>query len=247
MATITDIGEVTSTISYLNEHISEYNHGDIVMTHCQTAGRGQRGNSWEAEPGKNLTFSFVMRGLKVPAAEQFCISEAVAIAIANVLMRYADDVKIKWSNDIYVGDKKICGILIENTLLGSKITCSTAGIGININQREFTSPAPNPVSLFQITGKEYSLESLIKEFADELIAMVEPLRSPDYATYAKQLEAQYMDMLYRGDGKMYGFALPDGSRFEARITSVAPDGKLTLTVADGSERSFYFKEVSFVI
>lgn len=247
MASITDIGEVASTVSYLNEHISEYNHGDIVISHCQTAGRGQRGNSWEAEPGKNLTFSFVMRGLEVPAAEQFCISEAVAIAIANVLMRYADDVKIKWSNDIYVGDRKICGILIENTLLGSKITCSTAGIGININQHIFTSPAPNPVSLFQITGKEYSLDLLIKEFADELIMMIEPLRKPDYATYAKLLERLYMQMLYRGDGKYYQFALPDGAQFEARITSVAPDGKLTLTDADDTERNFYFKEVSFVI
>ncbi|MDE6715541.1 MAG: biotin--[acetyl-CoA-carboxylase] ligase [Muribaculaceae bacterium] len=247
MATITDIGEVASTISYLNEHISEYGHGDIVITHCQTAGRGQRGNSWEAEPGKNLTFSFVMRGLEVPAAEQFCISEAVALAIANVLMRYVDGVKIKWSNDVYVDDRKICGILIENTLLGSKITCSTAGIGININQRDFLSSAPNPVSLYQITGKEYSLDLLIKEFAKELIAMVEPLRSSGYAEYARLLEARYMEMLYRGDGKMYGFALPDGTRFEARISAVAPDGKLTLTLADGSERHFYFKEVSFVI
>ncbi|MCH5216360.1 MAG: biotin--[acetyl-CoA-carboxylase] ligase [Muribaculaceae bacterium] len=247
MSKITDIGEVTSTVSYMDAHKDDFGHGDIAITHNQTAGRGQRGNSWEAEPGKNLTFSFMMRDIMVPAHEQFAISEAVAVAIANVLRRYVEGVKIKWSNDIYAGDKKICGILIENSLLGSKIVYSTAGIGINVNQQLFTSPAPNPVSLLQLTGKEYSLEALIKEFSDELIARIEPLRTPQYRAYMRKLDVEYKEMLYRADGKFYPFALPDGTQFDAQITDVAPDGKLTLTLTDGTQRGFYFKEVVFII
>lgn len=244
---IFDVGEVSSTNTHMANHKNEFVHGDVAFTDNQTAGRGQRGNSWEAEPGKNLTFSFMTRDLKVPVAKQFCISEAVAIAVAEVLSQYTDGIKIKWPNDIYYHDRKICGILIENTVSGYSITHSIAGIGININQREFLSPAPNPVSLLQITGKEYDLPTLLSLFADKLRELVDPFTQHNYETYAKKIEVKYATMLYRADGQLHPFQLPDGTCVMASIQGVASDGLMTLRYADGSDHKFYFKEVSFVI
>ena len=127
----------------------ELPHATVVSTYNQTAGRGQRGNSWESEPHKNLTFSVLLKPQHIIAREQFYISEIVSVAIVNTLRKYIIDqpIAIKWPNDIYVNDDKICGILIENTLSGYSISQSIAGIGININQQTFLSNAPNPISL----------------------------------------------------------------------------------------------------
>ena len=120
----------------------------------QTAGRGQAGNSWESEAGKNLLFGLLFHPREVEANRQFILSQAVALSICETLSDYAEDIRIKWPNDIYWKDRKICGMLIENTLVGRCIENCIIGAGININQQTFCSDAPNPVSLRQITGKE---------------------------------------------------------------------------------------------
>lgn len=215
--------------------------GTVVYTHRQTAGRGQRGNSWEAEPGMNVTMSMLLRPDDVNAREQFTVSERVALGVARVLGRHLPPsipVEVKWPNDVYVGDKKICGILIENSLSGNRIDYSIAGIGINVNQTLFRSPAPNPVSLAQLTGMTFDVEGVMREVADEITALS--------AWDKDELHKLYHSSLWRRDG-LHPYSTPDGTRFIAAIKSVAPDGYLTLLTDTGLIRRFAFKEVAAII
>lgn len=210
-------------------------HGFALMALEQTAGRGQRGNSWEAEPGKNITLSLMLRPEGMEAVRQFEISEAVALGVLDLLCELGiSNVAVKWPNDVYVGDRKICGILIENALSGQFISRSIAGIGLNVNQREFRSDAPNPVSLWQLTAREYQLE----ELAEELVSAI--LRRLDRGAN----HADYLANLYRRDG-FYPWQLPDGTSFIASITDVSPTGLLTLSRFP--DRQFAFKEVSYIL
>lgn len=215
--------------------------GTVVVTNCQTAGRGQRGNSWEAEPGKNLTFSLLLRP-GIAASQQFELSMLVSLAIVEVLDRYIAPLKakIKWPNDIYVGDRKICGILIENTLCDAAIERSIAGIGINVNQREFVSDAPNPVSLIHLTDKEHALPPLLVDFCRAILGHKEDYRQEEDATGLKK---SYMQALYRYDGLPYPFRRADGSIISTSIADVGLDGMLRLS--DGGR--YAFKEIGFII
>ena len=164
---------VTSTNDRLAELCQEKEIKEFttLMAEYQTAGKGQRGNSWESEYGKNLTFSTVFYPQTIAPASQFILSMAVASAICTALAHYvhADCLQIKWPNDIYWKDKKIAGILIENDLTGSQISQSIIGIGININQEEFHSSAPNPVSLRQITKKETDRMEVLNSILEHII------------------------------------------------------------------------------
>lgn len=236
--------ETASTSSYVKEQLPEAEHGTIVSAHTQTSGRGQRGNSWEAEPGKNLTFSIVLRPEWVDARKQYAVSEAVATAVAETLREYTGEpemVAVKWPNDIYYGDGKISGILIENTLTGSRIERSIAGIGINVNQMEFRSDAPNPVSLRQLTGREYDTDELLERTAERIMANVEALKEGHEAIHRR-----YLSMLWRREGE-HPYRTPGGEEFMARIEDVAPTGMLSLRHADGSLTTHAFKEVIAIL
>lgn len=241
---------LTSTNTVMKERAATLPHGYTLAARSQTAGRGQRGNSWESLPGRNLTFSILLRPEHIAPARQFVISEAVALGIAGVIDRYLPQgmtTAIKWPNDIYAGDRKICGILIEHTLgTCSGITYTVAGAGVNINQERFCSDAPNPVSLRQITGVEYELDMLLSEFADNIIGEFEGVDTTDAAA-AEALHRRFMARMWRNDGAMHPFRLPSGEVFMASVASVAPDGRLTLVDRDGVARHFYFKEVAFVL
>lgn len=231
-----------STNAELSARVGEMRHGDVIATREQTAGRGQRGNSWEAEPGCNLTFSMLLRPVTLHPSRQFEISMAVSLSIVDVLDRYLPERKtarIKWPNDIYVGDGKICGILIEHSLQGGRIEHTVVGVGININQRVFISDAPNPVSLVQLTGKEHPLVPLLELIAEKMIALTDGYDVAD-------LKARYFGSLYRGVGFYPYIDAATGTRFEAEIADVAADGFLTLRLADGECRRYAFKEVVFV-
>lgn len=215
----------------------------LVYTRWQRAGRGQRGNSWESEPGKNLLASALFRPAGVEPRAQFCVSEAVALAVTDLLDHYGVEAKVKWPNDIYVDDRKICGILIENAVMPGEILRSIAGIGINLNQERFLSDAPNPVSLTQITGEIYSVPVAAKLLAAALERRLEMIEGE-----REELHREYMSRLWRGDGEAYLFydRLRD-ERIMARIADVAPDGILTLESEDAGLRSFAFKEVEFLL
>ena len=158
------ISETNSTNNYLQSLCSKQKVEEltVVVADFQTSGRGQRGNSWESDSGKNLLFSIVIFPEFLEARRQFLISQIISLAIKEELDTYTTDISIKWPNDIYWKEKKICGMLIENDLMGRNISQSIAGIGININQETFHSFAPNPVSLRQITGKEFDLFEILK-------------------------------------------------------------------------------------
>lgn len=236
------LDSVKSTNSYLAEIAPTSPHGMVVTTHEQTAGRGQRGNSWEAEPGQNLTFSILLRPDQLLARQQFAISEAVATAIARVLQRYIIDrpVEVKWANDIYIGNQKICGILIENSLMGNRIAYSIAGIGINVNQRQFTSDAPNPVSLIQLIDRETDLDSLLLQITNEILSTVDTLCIPSMLHH---IHASFMSMLWHRHGVHPYRDAASGATFNARIADVAPDGILHLIDTVGCHRFYAFKEV----
>lgn len=256
--------ETASTNSWVAAHASELDSPTCVRTISQTAGRGQRGNIWEAAPGKNLTLSiYFVPPESFHPRNQFLLSELTAIAVCDALAVMDIDAKVKWPNDIYVGDYKICGILIEHSLMGERIQHSIAGIGLNVNQETFLGDAPNPVSMKQLLGVETDL--------DELCLLLETSWQHHYNTltlfpeYAEAIHKEFLKKLWRGDGKFYPFSLPDGTRFMGRIVGIEPSGImeveywyegadmfLPVSVANlryreigGKVSRFAFKEVTF--
>ncbi|MGN0213894.1 MAG: biotin--[acetyl-CoA-carboxylase] ligase [Muribaculaceae bacterium] len=238
------VRETESTNTYLARMASMLPSGTVIYTMRQTAGRGQRGNSWESEPDKNLAFSMLIKNPPVLPAKQFLISEAASLAITHELNAIVDGFKIKWPNDIYYGNSKVAGILIEHTLTSKAIGQTIIGIGLNVNQTEFRSDAPNPISLKQITGNDFDPKQLLERICTRIEQNVERLAlSPDACV---DTHSQYLGQLYRNDGKTHSFALPDGTRLEASISDVKPDGMLCLRIGD-EVREFAFKEVSFIV
>lgn len=245
MPNIILLQETTSTNNYIKRNAAFLPSGTVIVAFKQTAGRGQKGNSWEAEPGKNATMSLLVKKPKIGVKNQFAISEAVSLAIVDVLENYASGFKIKWPNDIYYGDHKIGGILIEHSLSGDEIDYTIAGVGVNINQQVFVSGAPNPISLTRITGKTYDMNVISDKLSDTLE------RYCDFDGTREQLNAlhkRYLSYLYRYDGKPHQFTTPEVITFEASIENVALDGTLTLRhSSDQSLHDYSFKEVGFII
>lgn len=239
---IKKIEAADSTNTWLTIHEKEVSSPSLVYCHCQTAGRGQRGNSWESEPGKNITASLIFHPKDFPAARQFEISEAVALALVDYLQSKGVKALVKWPNDIYAADKKICGILVEHVVLGKNVTRSIAGFGLNINQKKFLSDAPNPVALTQLTGKEYDIDAEIKEVAAYLKEYIEVLSREN------KLHKQFLNSLWRNDGNYYDFhdKLKD-EKIKAKINHVGKDGILSLQVENGNIREYAFKEVEYIL
>jgi len=245
------IDETDSTNRWLWNHVLPQAAGvcAVVVAEYQTAGKGCGSNSWESERGQNLTFSVLLHpkemrfgavaySTRLPADCQFRISEAVSVALCKTLEPLlGEPVEIKWPNDIYVGDRKICGILIENRLKGRLITDSIVGIGLNVNQTEFRSDAPNPVSVAQIVGHETDREALLKAFLQQLSATMEMEPEP--------LMGAYRSRLYRREGR-HRFS-DSGGVFEAQVLNVLDDGRLVLLNSDGIARMYAFKEVQYMI
>ena len=206
----------------------------IVIADSQTNGRGQAGNSWESEAGKNLTFSMFFRPVDVPANRIFVISEIVSLSVKYTLDKYFSDVTVKWPNDIYHKDGKIAGILIENTISRGNVSQSIIGIGINVNQTEFHSNAPNPVSMIQIAGHPFDLMAVLEDFRS-IFAEQSKL---NYDVIRKD----YLNSLYRKDG--YHKYCDANGIFEAAIHSIEPMGHLILRRKDNTLSRYAFKEVS---
>ncbi len=229
-------------------------HGTVVYTDRQTAGRGQRGNSWESEPFKNVTMSILLRPENVAPNQQFWLSEISALAVERVLSKYIGNVSIKWPNDVYYKDFKICGMLIEHSLSGGKINYTIPGIGINVNQRVFLSDAPNPISLVNVLGHEVPTSEILDGLVDEILTMCGQLPEK-----AEEIHREFLSKLYRRDGfheyqstirsaSTDGLSvLEEGEHFQARIVNVHPDGMLALMTTEGHIHTFAFKEVAFIL
>ncbi|WP_282015077.1 biotin--[acetyl-CoA-carboxylase] ligase [Marinifilum flexuosum] len=233
--------EINSTNNFALELIKSANPaaGTVVLTLNQTKGRGQQTNSWESESGKNLTISIILRPEFLPIPDQFHISMVISLGVYDYLKEYLDDVLIKWPNDIYVGDKKIAGILIEHSIMGSVLSTSVCGIGLNINQRKFVSDAPNPISLSNCTNQEYDLETELSNLLGKIENRYFQLEDGD----KKQLEKDYLDTLYWMN-ETHTYEDKNGV-FKGKIVGITEWGQLRIVV-EGEERIYNFKEVSFI-
>lgn len=213
----------------------------LISTDHQTAGRGQRGSSWESAAEKNLLFSLVIKPESIPASQQFALCELISVAICEVLSQYTADIRIKWPNDIYYRDHKLCGILIEHDLEGTHLSRTIIGVGLNVNQEEFISDAPNPISLLQILGHEVEREALLNAIATHFIELYQQYTSLTLSRDA--LHEQYTTRLYqRGEVATYSNA---NGTFSATLCTVALDGRLILETAQGHLHSYLFKEVAY--
>lgn len=234
------VPECHSTNSLINElnNQSDLAEGTVVITNNQTAGRGQRGNTWEAHPGLNLTFSILLRPVFMSPTDQFRLNMAISVAIGKTLGRISGvDVKLKWPNDIFVDGKKMGGILIENQLQGATISSSVVGIGLNINQKNFSYSGA--ISLSSVTGRDHDLGDTFREFIESIESEYLNLQGGKIAS----LKERYLASLFR-----FGEEQPfqsSGVRFIGVIQDVDNDGKLCID-AQGTSRKFAFKEVAFL-
>lgn len=242
---IKKIDSTTSTNSFASELANEIDGDFAVMAREQTAGRGQRGNSWESAPGKNVTLSILLRpnGGIIPT-EQFVLSQCASIGVVETVRHYIGDefgkVAIKWPNDIYVGERKICGILIENSISNGMIRRTIMGIGLNVNQQRFESDAPNPVSMFQLTGTEVNVDEVARLMCEKIERNCEKYLKPEMYD---ELRERYFSMLWRHLGFYPYIETSSGEQFEGEIIKIAPSGHITLMDTNGVSRCYAFKEV----
>lgn len=214
--------------------------GTLVITDRQTAGRGQRGNSWQAEPGMNLTFSFVLKPAFLAARELFYLNMAISLGLYDYLSALLrTDVQVKWPNDLLVQGRKVCGILIENSVQGSAVGASVVGVGLNVNQQQFEHPRAASVRTF--SGKTHPLQEVLDDLLPALERRYLQLRE---GRRAELTVGYYASLFGFGEEKMYR-PLPDGKEFIGKIVGVDEIGRVRIESAEG-ERVFGLKEVELV-
>lgn len=216
----------------LNPKVSE---GTVIITSNQTAGRGQRGNTWESEAEKNLTFSLILKPSFLHPKEQFKLNIAVSLALFDYLTTQVSDVKIKWPNDMMLGNQKTCGMLIENQINGQQLLTSVIGIGLNMNQKNFMMPTAT--SLSRKSGEEYDLNQALADLLQWIEARYLQLRA------GVDMMPEYLDALY-GRGETRNFKSGDET-FEGIITGVDSVGLLEVTFGSG-KRYFDLKQIQMI-
>lgn len=232
--------EVTSTNDYLREFIPSADV-TIVSAAYQTKGRGQKGNTWVSQPGRNLLFSLLVCPEALKAVDGFVLSQAMALSIQDTLSEYVEGISVKWPNDIYCCDRKICGTLIENTLRGKYIGRSVIGSGININQDAFPSGLAAPAtSLFMLLGRELDTTEIMHAVVERFRNFYAEILSGQY----ERIRRRYHDSLYLR-GQQHRFS-DIGGTFLGTISHVEPDGHLIIIDSAGSSRRYAFKEVRLV-
>lgn len=217
--------------------------GTLIITPWQTAGRGQAGASWESEPYSNLTFSVILKPHFLEVSRQFLLSKVVALAVKEGIedLVIPHRVFIKWPNDIYIGHRKIGGLLLENRIMGLSIQVCVAGIGININQRVFQSDAPNPVSMGQLTQRYHNTDEILRKICHSLEKRYNQLEQGD----SKAIDHDYLQSLY-GINQEREYS-SHGKTFRAKAVGVNEYGKLILEKPSGECSEYDMKEVSFLL
>ena len=248
--------ETDSTNTQLAAVRTEVPSGTVYAARWQSAGRGQRGNRWESRRGENLTFSILYKPVFLPAAAQFALAQAAATGVVDYLSGEGVSARVKWPNDIYVGDEKICGMLIEHSLRSDKLAESIVGIGLNVNQETFPEELSNATSLRRLTRRERDLREELPRLLAAVDRRYESLRT---AEGRQALNEAYLEKLYRkGEWHVYldrreadplrptTEAVP-GTRFEGCIRGLSPTGELRIERRDGTLLDFAFKEVSYIL
>jgi len=212
--------------------------GTVIVTHHQTAGRGQRSNTWESDPGKNLTFSILLKPHFILAKDQFYLNICISVGLAEYLSEaLSETVKIKWPNDILVKDKKLCGILIENHISGQQIQNSIVGIGLNVNQEKFVIEKAG--SMKQMTGREFVLEVELQKLLEKIESRYLLLREGQ----TQKLFSDYLSQMYWLREKHVFSTFQ--KELEGIIIGVDEIGRLLIEMEDGVE-VFGVKEVEFL-
>lgn len=236
-----DLPNVGSTNDFALSLLSKSKppEGTVVSTFDQTAGRGQVGSRWESQSGLNISLSIILYPDFLLAQNQFILNKAVSLAVADLVESHFPHTKVKWPNDIYVNGKKIAGILIQNTLSGSRLRASVIGIGLNVNQIDFSDNASNATSFKTLSGKNHNL--------DELIALLCQCVEKRYlnlkAGKMVPLQAEYLNRLYQF-GEVSNFERADGTVFQGKISGISPIGKLQISTQNEVEE-FGLKEIKF--
>jgi BirA family biotin operon repressor/biotin-[acetyl-CoA-carboxylase] ligase len=212
--------------------------GTIVVADRQTKGKGQRGNKWYSEPGKNLTFSMVLTPLFLDATEQFGLNMAISVGIHDAISEYLQDIKIKWPNDfMHVDRGKLGGLLIENAVSNNGVEMSIAGLGLNVNQTEF--PFPNAVSMAILAGAELDKQEIFRS----LVTHIEKWYLKLKRGQIKEIRAYYIAHLYRYDEWAW---YHDSDLFLGKITGIDNTGNLEVMKQNETRHSYAFKEIRFV-
>lgn len=245
---IIKLSDISSTNDYLLGLDTE--EEVCVRTDYQSAGKGMGTNTWESEAGKNLLFSILVHPVWLSVTEQYLLSMAEALAIHDALTEFLEltmgvetikKLTIKWPNDIYWEDKKLSGTRIDGNIKGGVLQDFVIGTGINVNQQRFFSDAPNPVSLYQITGKEYDNDEILNKILEHFAKYQDALKQGD----KEQVVREYHERLYRRTG-IHRYEDGNGT-FDAEIVKVNTNGIMTLGRTDGTLSDYEFKEVRFVI
>lgn len=244
---------VDSTNTRLMADRQQCNDGTVYAALFQTAGRGQKGNRWESKSGENLTFSILFKPEALPATEQFLLSQIVALGLVDYLADKGITASVKWPNDIYAGDRKICGTLIEPVLADGRVSAAVAGIGLNVNQLDFDPSLPNPTSMRFETGQPFDIHEELPKLLEHIFERYERIGSP----YARNgFDALYLEKLYRR-GEWFTFEeLPasdvpaehrSGRQVKARILGIDPKSRLLLEHADGTIHVYGSKEIKYIL
>ncbi len=245
------LASVDSTNEEARRRISTLDNLSVVSAFSQTAGRGQRGNTWSAKAGENLTFSIVLKyGESVRAVDQFSISEITALAIVDLLAEHGISAKIKWPNDIYVGNRKICGILIENSVREAFLATSIIGVGLNVNQTEFDPSLPNPTSMVlakypALPTDNEDLNLLLEEFMDIFAGYCR--RYLNITGGFTRLRRLYLAQMWKKDEEARYVDATEGEEFTGIIRGLSDIGHLIVEDKEKGElREFAFKEIGYL-
>jgi len=237
------LDEVDSTNGFAQVVARDHDSDEMVWisTRHQTQGKGQGNNQWITEPGSNITATLIYRPVEVCPARQFGISMAASLAVLGLVDLFCEFGSIKWPNDIYIGHQKCAGILIEHSVLGSRIKQSFIGVGLNVNQKEFPDSLPNPVSLKAITGIQFDVAELTDLLAEMLVSELGRLNHHSLPEYYDR----YQKRLYRY--KVFAPYKTEDEWMNARILGVDESGLLMLESENGKVRHFAHKEVEFIL
>jgi BirA family biotin operon repressor/biotin-[acetyl-CoA-carboxylase] ligase len=238
---VLELDSVDSTNRYAERILASgpVEEGTVIWAQEQTAGMGQGENAWNSEPGKNLTFTIILTPGFLPAGKQFLLNKAITLGITDFLKKYIKDVLVKWPNDIYVGKKKLGGILITHRIAGSHLDTTIVGIGLNVNQTKFSKDIPNPASMSGILHKKFRLRIALIRLLAAIDKRYLQLRNQEF----KKLDEKYQNVLM-GAGKWRTYCKGEES-FEGRIIGVDEFGKLQLETRSGNIELFSHREVEY--
>ena len=241
------LNEIESTNTFASELLKNNNvpDGTIILTEKQTKGRGQRGNEWHSEPGLNLICSLIIHPGFLSVNEHFLLSKISALAIQKTLLFFLNNtiqsIKIKWPNDLLVNDKKICGILIENTLQQNNLKNSVIGFGINVNQVSFPDNLPDSVSMAKIASTSFEKELILEKFCSFFETYYVKLKNSKISF----INEEYLKNLYGFNQLISIIEVSSNQLLKGKIKKVKNDGELIFLLEDYSERKFRFKEIAF--